>query len=199
MVGFSTLDRNFLRVSRRHLRVRGDRLHARAVPASRRDASRALPRRGEPPTVAPDSAFALRSGHPGRIRIASAPLAGTTPGRSTRFAHRLMCAVRFLMVPATSPRRCHSATSALTCLRLSPVTWPLKPSSCGVSAARTSTSERSRRVACTPSPPARLWSWSRSRFRARTARRPRSSRCPGARSPACQSSSPASEGAPCGS
>ena len=36
MVNFATLDRNFLRVSRRHLRVRGDRLHPRAIPASRR-------------------------------------------------------------------------------------------------------------------------------------------------------------------
>ena len=58
---------------------------------------------------------------------------------------------------------------------------------------------RSRRVACEPSPPARLWSWSRSRFRSRTAHRPRSSRCPGARSPACRSFSPASAGAPCDS
>ena len=58
---------------------------------------------------------------------------------------------------------------------------------------------RSRRVACELSPPARLRSWSRSRFRPRTARRPHSSRCPGARSPACRSCSPASEGAPCDS
>ena len=55
---------------------------------------------------------------------------------------------------------------------------------------------RQRHVACEPSPPARHWSWSGSRFRSRTARRARSSRCPCARSPACRSSSPASEGAP---